>query len=54
MFYSKSLPYKSALRNAENFKGGEVTGPPKVKKTDFFGFSRAHNFPPLNRIAYSL
>ena len=52
LFYSKSLPYKSALGNAEKFKGGKLQSPKNLKKTYFFVFSGAHNFPPLNFSAF--
>ena len=48
LFHSKSLPYKSALRNAEKFKGGKLQAPKNLKKPDFFVFWGADNFPPLN------
>ena len=38
LFYSKSLPHRSALRNAEKFKGGELQVPKNLKKIDFFFF----------------
>ena len=33
--FSISLPYKSALRNAEKFKGGKLWAPEKTKKSVF-------------------
>ena len=35
-------------KKEEKFKGGKLQTTKKFKKTDFFVFSGAHNFPPLN------
>ena len=38
LFDSKSLPYKSTLRNAKKFKGGSYRPPKKGKKSIFLRF----------------
>ena len=53
LFNQKSLPYKSAFRNAEKFKGGGSYRPPKKrKKIIFLRFLGACNSPPLNFSAF--
>ena len=46
LFYLKSLPYKSALRNDENLKGGKLQAPKNLKKMDFFVFLGVLTCPP--------
>ena len=57
LFYSKSLPYKSALRNIKKNQGGKVWVPPKNEEILLFnilgGLWPMTSFPPppLNVLA---